>query len=167
MRLTVLRRSGDYPHTGIGVTGLFPVVRLVRFGVMKSRFRFAGALVALLALSAYFAEGVWAAMCSPEMRYASIESVTSYDTAHEDCAAKVAGAPTEPELPEPGEPHGSQAPKCPLGPLGVGGSCVAASLPTAAIRIAPTLPDGAQLSLSPDRARDLLLAAALFHPPRA
>jgi hypothetical protein len=146
---------------------LYGVHRAVRFVIMKARFRTAGALVALFALSAYFAEGLWASLCAPEMRNSGIEVVAAGETPHADCASDAAHAPAERDSGQPAEPHGSQPPKCPLGPLGVGGSCVAASLPTAATQMAPSYPEDARLSLSPDRARDLLLAAALFHPPRA
>jgi hypothetical protein len=130
------------------------------FSDMRFRFRFLAALFALVALSAYFAEGVWASMCPPETLSAGAEAPMEQDT--NGCPLGISDAPADPS-----EQSRSDAPVCPLGPLGVGGSCVAASLPATTAQIPPSLPEGSLLSPSPDSARDLLLALAVFHPPRA
>jgi hypothetical protein len=132
---------------------------------MNPRFRFFGALLALLALTAYFAEGLWASMCPPEMPMPAAGEVVEREAAPPDCPMEVTRPSSNPT--ESSEPPGSHVPACPLGPLGVSGTCVAASLPATVTQLAPFLSGDAQLSFPPDTARELLLAAAFFHPPKA
>jgi hypothetical protein len=131
---------------------------------MKLRIRF-GALMALLALLVYFAEGVWAATCPPTMSMTGVEEVVERDAAEHSCP--MAANHTSSGETESPEQSRSEAPVCPFGPVGAGSSCVAASLPATTVRIAPSFPAGSLLTPSPDAARDLILAAALFHPPKA
>jgi hypothetical protein len=130
---------------------------------MKLRFRSLAALAALFTLSVYFAEGLWASLCPPDTHAASVEAPMGHEV--NGCPMALGDAPVE--KPEPAEtPHPGPAP-CPLGPMSASGSCVAASLPAAAAAAVPPFPAGILLSSSPDAARDLLLALAVFHPPRA
>jgi hypothetical protein len=141
---------------------------------MKLRIRRFGALMALVALTAFFAEGVWAAACPPEMQLAGVAHVAEHDGA-DHLRLRLA----DPAVSAHAHGHGdadtgdaersrSDRPTCPLGPLGANGSCVvAASLPATTTQMAPSFPGEALLSASPEAARDLLLATALFHPPRA
>lgn len=137
----------------------------LRFIAMKLRLRYFGAVLALVALTAYFAEGLWASMCPPEMPMAGVEEVVGEEEPQPACPMEMGLASSDTS--EPVEQPGPQAPTCPLGPLGVSGSCVAASLPATTTQMAPSLPEDAQLSLPPDSARDLLLATPFFHPPKA
>jgi hypothetical protein len=125
---------------------------------MKPRFRLPIALVALLALSVYFAEGVLAAVCAPESPVAEAQHEGKGHGGH--CPTDEAGGGGT-ELPR------SEKPPCPLGPLGGGGSCVAASLPSSTVHVSPGFPQDLRVRPSTHAARDLLLAAALFHPPRS
>jgi hypothetical protein len=129
---------------------------------MKLRIRIGG-LVALLALTAYFAEGVWASACPPAPAMAGVEEIVEGDADEHTCPMVLDHASSETGSPEQSR---SDSPVCPLGPIGASGSCVAVSLPATTATIALPFPAGALLTLSPDRSRDLLLATALFHPPR-
>lgn len=130
---------------------------------MRLSVRVFGALLALTALSAYFAAGLWASMCPLEMQMAGVEQVVTEHESH--CPEGMNHHSVDPS--ESPESPGSDAPGCPLGPLGAGGSCVAVSLPAPVTLMAPSSPGGATLSLSPDTARDLLLVAASLRPPIA
>jgi hypothetical protein len=130
------------------------------FLTMIRRFRPLGALLALLALSAFVGEGVWNSMCPP---------VPGSD--HEAATHAASG----------GEHHGSQhgsseAPAdpdrshddshCPLG-MAAGASCTAASLPAMAVSLEspPAVVAGGAFVI--DTTRDRLPTATHFRPPRA
>jgi len=114
---------------------------------MTRRFRLAGALVALLALSAYLAQGVQAVVCGP----------TVAAEAHEMPHDMHGGASDE-------APAG--APDCPLGML-MSGACSIAFLPAPAAPVTMYAPNEVLLSDAAPVAIDLLIAAPPFHPPRA
>ena len=120
---------------------------------MNRRLRLAGALVALLALSAYFAEGVWASVCMPGMDDAAAEHAPD---AH---AGMNHGAPSSPD--------DAPAPDCPLGMTGMGSSCVAVSLPASVDAPAPPVESSSAALTSADDVHDSLLTAGHFRPPRA
>jgi hypothetical protein len=124
---------------------------------MNGRFRFLAALLALVAFSAYFAEGVLAAFCAPESpQHAEV----AMDTSHAS-AGHLHGAPA-PEAPAEG-PHQSQ---CPFG-MGGGMTCVAASLPGTATAVQPS-PASVEGTFIPQQVSiALLLVHSLYHPPRA
>ncbi len=133
-------------------------VTLIR---MKIRFRSLAALVALIALSLFWVEGLWASMCPTAMEMGGpTAEVADMGPASDAC-------PTG--MPLPGDSDGgrSDAPHCPFVP--VGASYCAVGVPLAADVGTPEVPssEGASLAGSPDHAKDLLLAVALFHPPRA
>ncbi len=131
---------------------------------MKLRFRFLAALFALLGLLAFVVEGAWASSC-PEA--AEMEMPAPAVGAIAPGASCMAGmALPHADAPADTQDDGSQVPHCPLGVAA--GSCTGAvSLPAeSAVSLAPS-PEGADLVISPDQARDLLLASAFFRPPRA
>lgn len=130
---------------------------------MKFRGRSVGALVALLALTVYFGEAVWASMCSPQMQMSGTAAVFGDDTAEHPCAMSMHHACDT----ESSEQPRSDMMDCPFGPLGANGSCVALSLPAATAQMEPSFPEGLDPSSLADAARDRLLDTALFHPPRA
>lgn len=114
---------------------------------MNRRFRLLGSLVALLALFAYFAQGVQAAACGPTM---SAEAhATSHDT-HGDISQE---APAD-------------AQDCPLGML-MSGTCSIAFLPAPLALVTTDSPQAILLLAAPADAHDLIIAAPPFHPPRA
>lgn len=132
---------------------------------MKLLIRFIGALAALVALTVYSVESASASACPPQMQMAGVDGAVSLDAHGHSCTKGMNQASSDEK--GPSEQSGSDAPDCPLGLMGASATCVAASLPATADQSMPSLPAGSLLSPSPDRARDLLLAAALFHPPRA
>ena len=119
---------------------------------MNRRLRLVGALVALLAFSAYFAEGVWASACMPAMDDGS--AAHAMDT-H---AGMDHGAPPADDAP---------APECPLGMTLMGGSCVAVSLPASVDVSAPAVESSSAALAAADDVHDSLLTAGHFRPPRA
>lgn len=128
---------------------------------MRSSLRHLAALSALLAFSLFWVEGVWASMCQPEMEMAMPAAVGA-DVAADTtlCSADVKMPPGDSDDDRSDETH------CPL--TAVGASC-AGALPFPAESAAPLVPspEGAPPASSPDHAKELLLAVALFHPPRA
>jgi hypothetical protein len=130
---------------------------------MKCHTRSLGALVALLALTVYFGESVWASMCSPQMQMSGMAEVVDDDAPEHVCTMGMHDA-CDAESPDP--PH-SDMMDCPFGPLGANGSCVALSLPATTAHMEPSFPEGLEPTASADAARDRLLDTALFHPPKA
>ncbi|HEV2131047.1 MAG TPA: hypothetical protein VGR27_08090 [Longimicrobiaceae bacterium] len=130
---------------------------------MQSRFRLFAALLALLAFSAYFAEGVWASMCPPGME-AGMNMMAQMDGASGSDMGGMHHA--SPSAPDDSGTSRSGTPPCPFAVAGVG-SCVAASLPATGTSVQPLLAATSVVTLSPDAGRDLLLVTTLFHPPRA
>jgi hypothetical protein len=133
---------------------------------MNPRFRFLAALLALFAFSAYFAEGVWAAMCPPGMEAGSHAAAEIAESAaHGGAHAGMHHAPAPSS--DESEPSPSDSAPCPLGMPGAGGSCVAVSLPalTAVMQSGPVV--HAPVIGLLDSTHDRLLVAAHFRPPRA
>lgn len=128
---------------------------------MHRRFRFLAALLALVAFSAYFAEGVLAAFCAPE---SSVHAEVVMDSADGPYHGSSHGShePAAHEAPA----EGSHQSHCPFG-MGGGMTCVAASLPGNATVVAPppSSPEGTYVPQQVTVA--LLLANSLYHPPRA
>jgi hypothetical protein len=127
---------------------------------MMRRFRSFGALVALLAFSAYFAESIWAAACPPD---------TGVESGAVAGGHGAAGMPAHHggHDPAPAEGDDDAVPlPCPFAAIGASG-CVSASLGAAPVTLdaagsaaAPSLYSNAELL-------DTLVATVLFHPPRA
>jgi hypothetical protein len=123
---------------------------------MRGPFRTVAALLALFALSAYFAESVMASWCMSGAETSATEAMASDGHAgmhHGD---------------GPGSDRpGSRAPDCPDGMAGAGTSCVAAPLPGTGetVRTAPI--SQASLLRVHVQSPDLLLISAHFRPPRA
>ena len=128
---------------------------------MQIRFRSMAALVALLTLSLFWAESIWASMCPPDMEMGGPAAVMGEMGQPEGSCPM--GAPT----PERSDDGPSKAPHCPFVPAGAS-SCTVGVPFVANVRLADA-PSGehALLLASSDHAKDLLLAIALFHPPRA
>ena len=120
---------------------------------MNRRLRLLGALVALLAFSAYFAEGVWASVCMPGME--------------DGTAAHAADAHAGMNHGAPSPSDDAPAPDCPLGMTVMGGSCVAVSLPSSVEVPAPAAESSTAALASGDDGHDSLLTASHFRPPRA
>lgn len=118
---------------------------------MIRRLRLAGALVALFALSAYVVESVQAAVCLPVADAAAQHGGMHHDTAPQDA-------------PQDGAPD---APQCPLGMAGMGGSCVAVTLPAAVAAPAAGFETPVRVIASTSTVTDLLFATPHFRPPRA
>ncbi len=130
---------------------------------MRSRFRLFAALLALLAFSAYFAEGVWASMCLPGTD-AAMNMMAQVDDAS---GSEMGGMHhPSPSVPDDSGSSRSDAPPCPFAVAGVG-SCVTASLPATGTSVQPLLAAASLVTLSPDAGLDLFLVTTLFHPPRA
>lgn len=123
--------------------------------------RFAAALLALLALTFSFAEGVWASSCVPGM--AMGEMSTQSESAGCMPGAMANAAPDDGSLPEaPADSH------CPFAPLSTTGACVvAASLPAHSNLDLTPADAGVLLIQLREQTPDLLLGSVLFHPPKA
>jgi hypothetical protein len=124
---------------------------------MNRRLRVAGALLALIALSAYFAESVVAVACLPGMDHdALVLEGAAHGSMHHDAPANTG----------PADDSRGDAPRCPLGMAG-GGSCVALILPVAVSVDRPGAADPETALPLIEDTHDLLLVAAHFRPPRA
>lgn len=131
---------------------------------MNSRFRGLAALLALLALSLFWVEGLWASMCSADMEMEMPVAAQATD----------AGAPAAPPMArgQTGQSHeqdgkGSQAPDCPLTAAGAASCTGAVALaPSSAVPSVVAAADEFAVASS-DHAKDLLLAISLLRPPRA
>jgi hypothetical protein len=128
---------------------------------MKLQLRSFAALLALIALSIFLVESVWASMCMPGMEAGAMVSMDGA-ASQADCPDAMVESPTD----RSGDQHDHPAgPDCPL-TLAAGSCAVAATLPAPAPEALVPSPEGALLTISPDYTRDLLLVSALFHPPR-
>jgi hypothetical protein len=121
---------------------------------MNRRLRVLGALLALLAFSAYFAEGVRAAACMPGMDDHGAEhaSVDAHAGMNHGSSGDTDEAP--------------DSPRCPLGMAGTG-SCVAVSLPAFVDDQGPAFESSTVLLAERDDILDSLSTAGHFRPPRA
>jgi hypothetical protein len=128
---------------------------------MNRRLRVPAALLALLALSANFADGAGASPCPPDME--SHASTVAPDA--EDAAAHAHHAPA-PETGEPPAPR-SDAPACPQGMAGTGNTCISASLPVLTATVAPGRLDRTPTLAFLDDTRDRLVVVGHFRPPQA
>jgi len=113
---------------------------------MNRRFRTAGALIALLAFSAYFAESVQALACGPDM------AAGAHHAQHDGHGDAPEQAPTGTD--------------CPHDML-MSGACSIAFLPAPAAPVGMYAPHEVVLPGAAPVAIDLLIAAPPFHPPRA
>jgi hypothetical protein len=123
---------------------------------MNRRFRSLAALLALVAFSGYFAEGVLAVFCAPASSHAEMAMASAH--APDGHAHGPAGheAPAD-------DSHQSH---CPLGMAG-GMSCVAASLPGTVVAV-EALPASSEGAFAPQQVTTLLLLVhSPYHPPRA
>ncbi len=121
---------------------------------MTRRIRFLGALVTLVALTAYFAESVRASMCLPGMDMAVAVAESNPHAGMEHGTGGDSDAPR------------TDLPECPLGMAGMGSSCVAMLIPaTAATTIGASEADVAGATSTADL-HELLISAAQFRPPR-
>jgi hypothetical protein len=126
---------------------------------MTRRFRTVAALFALVAFSAYYAEGVLAVFCVTDSPHHA-EMIVSH-AAGDAHAAATHGAPVH-EAPAEGS-HKSQ---CPLS-MGGGMTCAPVSVPAAAAAMLP-VPASTERALVPAQFNiQLLLTHSLYHPPRA
>lgn len=127
---------------------------------MRTHFRLPVALLALMALFLFQAEGLWASVeCSAEMGAGSQVMDASSDSG--DCPMGDAGHSHQEDA------SGPEMPDCPLMPGGIT-SCVGAVAliqPSDGADIAPGL-DQVSVAMS-DHAKDLLLAVSLLRPPQA
>lgn len=129
---------------------------------MKSRTRVLAALLALLAFSASFAEGVWASMCAPMDSMASMEHSAAVAPSAHSMASDGNGGSSAAELPEKAP---APDPGCPL-TLASGG-CMVVFSPAPAAGVAVTATVLGQPMAALNVAPDLLLVSALLRPPRA
>ena len=143
---------------------------------MNRRFRILGALLALSALSASYAEGVWASSTCAAMGPMDMEGMGSMAMDEADppvMRGHAMGSMAGPDSTQPDkrsdtapvDPSSGPAPDCPL--LAVAGGCTAVSFPAAEPTVGfaspvPAAPTAA-LSVSPE----LLLATSLLRPPKA
>jgi hypothetical protein len=128
---------------------------------MKARFRVLAALLALFALSAYYAESVMASWC---LTGAEPSVLVESDARFAHGGMHHGG----PRSDSPGsKPSDSEVPPCPFGMTGAGATCVAVPLPasTEAVRAAPITQ--ASLPFLLVQSPDLLLVGGHFRPPRA
>lgn len=126
---------------------------------MKLRFRLLAAFFAVLGLLAVSAEGAWAAACAVEVE---AESATQGERCSSGAAVSLGD--------DAGMPHGHDAgaPHCPAMPMGAAGACgAAAALPADRSPLLIVSTPEARLSPIQGDLRELLLAAAVFHPPIA
>jgi hypothetical protein len=130
---------------------------------MNRSFRVPAALLALLALSANFADGAGASPCPPDME--SHAAAVARDAQNAAPHAHHAMA-HESDAGEPPAPH-SDAPACPQGMAGTGSTCISASLPEPAATVAPARLDRTPPLSFLDDTRDRLVVAGHFRPPQA
>lgn len=125
----------------------------------RGRVRIGSALVALLTLTALQTEAAWASWCAPAAPAAEATAEM------EDCGNADGSHDQAPESPAP--EHDSRVPAdCPLLAIGVGGSCVPASLPESDSQSASVGTSPGRVGWVHEASPDLLFASAPFHPPR-
>ena len=122
---------------------------------MNRRIRFAGAVIALVALSAYFAESVRASMCLPGMDMGMAGEVAA------DAHANMEHGPADDS-----QAPSSESPQCPLGMAGAGSTCVVLLMPAMTATSLPALEADVAGAVFVDGAHDLVISATQFRPPR-
>jgi hypothetical protein len=126
--------------------------------MLNGRIRMIGAVLALLALSTYFVEGLWASTCESRMVAGSgVEApgILEHDGGH------IHGLPDR-----SGDDTAPGKPICPLGVAGPGSSCVSLSLPSAGATVLTELDTYTSALHLPSRVPALLLSLDQFRPPR-
>lgn len=134
---------------------------------MIRRFRLLFALLALLSFSVSFAEAVWASMCPPMEAPASMVGMEEMSGMMSMPGMGMSQPVDGSSGPSENSRDAKDLPECPFMALGTTG-CHTLSIPGSGG--APASVDTIQLAagISPtDRMPDLLLAIALFRPPRA
>lgn len=129
---------------------------------MSRRLRFYGAILSLLAFSAYSAERVWAAACDPAMGSGMDHAALQQESPRE-AEPMHDHAPADAEA--PAEPGGDVVP-CPIA-AGSTGSCVSLTLLTDHPDSKFAAPELSLTGPATAAHGDLLIATTLFHPPRA
>jgi len=131
------------------------------------RIRRAGAVLAILALTLSFGEWVLASLCAtmpgmPSMAEMSSEDMTAESVAMHDAMMAANDEPADSGADE------REVPPCPFGPFTVAQGCLSsAHLPAAASHLRNPVTEH-RISTNSDKSRhELLLAVALFHPPKA
>lgn len=131
---------------------------------MNGHFRVVAALLALVALSAHFAESVLIASACPPGMEGGGASTGQVAESGAHAGMKMHGSGRSPDSPEPSR---SDAPPCPHGMAGAGPSCVSATLPGMVVALRP-IPGGEEASpIVPEETHGRLLVALHFRPPRA
>jgi hypothetical protein len=117
---------------------------------------------ALLAMTLFLVESVWASTCAPGMDMDGPATAAGDPApASGDCVHGWAGHDAGEDDPDGERP-------CPFGPAAAAQACMGiASLPARAVVALAPSPGGAISVFIELTERDLLLEAALFHPPRA
>jgi hypothetical protein len=121
---------------------------------MTRRFRKLAALSALVAFTAYYAEGVLAVFCVTDSPDHAAMTVSD--------AAGDAHAPASHDAPA----EGSHTSECPPG-MGGGTTCAPVSVPAAAAVMLAMPASSERADVPAEFNTQLLLAHSLYHPPRA
>ena len=132
---------------------------------MRVRFHLLAGLLAVLALTATAAEGLWASTQHAEMeaRLVAATSALIDGPSTPDCPAEMARTHTSCQ--GGGAPD---APSCPSMPLGMASACVGAvALPVESFPNFEPSPEGTPSLRSLDHIRDLLSALHFLRPPIA
>jgi hypothetical protein len=133
---------------------------------MSKRVRYYGAILSLVAFSAFFAESVWAATCDPDMGSTMAHGAAAASAE----PAAPGGMPVHDHAahpdPAPAGNGGDDAASCPLVMAGAGG-CVSSTLGAAAGTVRFPPPQSHLTRLGAVAHAELLVALTLFHPPRA
>lgn len=130
---------------------------------MRRRTRRIAGTLALAAMTLFLVESVWASTCAPgmDMDDRAMTLADQVPPPADDCAHGWKGHGT-------GEEDADDGRACPFGPAAAAQACAGvASLPARAGAALATSPEGATSVFIELTERDLLLGAALFHPPRA
>ena len=140
--------------------------------IMNRRFRFVGAFLALSALSASYAEGLWAFTACGDMEGIAAEQAMASMDGMEGMADMAMGGMDHSMSPSAapsdrtsGDEGSRSMPDCPL--VAIAGTCTAASLPTSEPRVSLGSISRSNFRPAPDARPELLLSSSLLRPPRA
>ena len=126
---------------------------------MNRRFRTVAALVTLLALSASFAEQVWASTCDRTMQAADQADAGAMIGMHHETMPR--------QAPTPASNPDESPPDCPLAAaLAITGGWPLAYRPSTAPAPPLVSETSSQVLTAPRAVVELLLAAPPFHPPK-